>query len=248
MFHCIAWRESIADIVENDIAPVQDGIMLIQNNHFVPQVDHLIQFAYFGGAGVPRARFNSPSLRQYTSPWIRPVNGAIVPVDEPNIADFRDAPLRIRGLEELELLGQQVTGGAAVVVGVAGIQKAPMIPAPNTDTYIMRGLGTTTAVAGAWTQAAITWQDTLPTGLYACVGLGFISTTALACRLIFENQVERPGCVGSGLVQASGSKIFHAGGLGVWGRFDANRMPNVEVLCNAADTTQEVYLFFARTA
>ena len=247
MFHTIAWRESIADIVDADIAPVQDPIMLIQNGHFVPQVDQFIHYAYYGAAGTgTRARFDSATLRQLSDPWIRPVSGAIVPPDEPNIADYRARPLRVRGLEELILIGSQVTGGAAFVVCVAGIAKVPLRSAPQADVIAMRGIGATAMVAGAWTQAAITWEDTLPAGQYVVVGLEFIGVTAIAGRLIFEDQVERPGCVGSGLIASSPSPMFQNGGLGEWGRFNANRMPNFEGLCNAADAAQEVFLYFSR--
>lgn len=220
--------------------------MLIQNGHFVPQQDQFIQYAYFGAAGATRARFISPTFRQVTTPWVRPVQLSIVPGDEPNMADYTVNPLRIRALEELQLEGFQTTGGAAVVVGLAGVSKGPLVPVPQGDIFTMRGTGTTTLVAGGWTTVPITWQDTLPMGTYAVAGLEYIGTTALAARLVFEEQWERPGCIGSGLVSNSGLPLFRKGRLGVWGRFNANRMPNVECLANAADTAEEVYLDMIR--
>jgi len=92
----------------------------------------------------------------------------------------------------------------------------------------------------------VTWQDTLPAGIYAVVGLEFIGVTALAARIIFEDQVMRPGCVGSGLIASAPDPMFQNGGLGIWGRFNSNRMPNLEGLCNAADTAQTVFLYFVR--
>ena len=247
MFHLIAWRESIADIIEADVAPVNDGIWAIQNNHFLPQRDGLLQFVRYGAAGTnTQARLNSPTFRQQSSPWIRPVEAAIVQADKMQVADYRARPLGIKGLEELEFLGQQTTGGAAVVVGIAGVSEGPLQPAPNASVIPMRGTGTTVAVAGAWTQCPITWQDTLPAGIYAVVGLEFVGVTALAARVIFEDQVPRPGCVGSGLLATGSNDIFLGGRLGIWGRFNSNRMPNVEVLCNAADTAQTVFLYFSR--
>lgn len=246
MHHILAWRKSIADIVADDITPVTDGLMAINNSHFVPQNDMRILAAYFGGAGATRARFITPSFRQTSTPWIRPINLAIVPLDEPNIADYTANPLKIKGLEELQLEGYQTTGGAAVVVGVAAVSPGPIAPAPQGDIISMRGTGTTTVTAGAWTQCTITWQDTLPAGRYSVVGLSAIGATALAGRLILEESFWRPGCVGSGLVSSSNSPIFIKGGLGNWGEFTGNRMPSVEFLCNAADTAQEVYLDFVR--
>jgi hypothetical protein len=220
--------------------------MLVQNSHFVPQVDHMLLFASYQAAGATRARLISPTLRQMTTPWIRPTAVAIVQGVEAHVADYRANPLRIRALEELQLEALQTSGGAAVVVGLAGIQRSPMMPMPQGDVYTMRGTAAATLTAGAWTLGTVTWQDTLPNGLYACVGFQYFGTTGLAARLIFEEQVERPGCIGAGLVTSQQHPMFSKGGLGVWGRFNANRMPNIEFLGNAADTAQEVYLDFIR--
>jgi hypothetical protein len=247
LHHTVAWRLSIADAsVATDITPVVDGIMTIQNNHFLPQKNYNLIYAYFGGAGATRARFITPSWRQVSTPWIRPINLSIVPLDEPNVADYSGNPLGIRGLEEWQLEGYQTSGGAAVVVGVAGISEGPITPAPQGDIIAMRGTGTTTVTAGAWSNCSVTWQDTLPNGTYAVVGFEPTGATCVAGRLIFEDQVMRPGSVGQGLVSGNGSPLFRYGNLGVWGRFNAYRIPSVEMLCNAADTTQEVYLHLVR--
>jgi len=244
--HTVAWRESIADIVAADINPVTDDLMAIQNSHFMPQVDSFMLYAYAGGAGITAARLISPTFRQVTNPHIRPINLAIVPLDEVNIAEYVDNPLKIRGLEELQLEIAQTTGGAAVVVGVAGLSKAPVAPAPRGDIYTMIGTGTTTLTAGAWSSVAMTWADSLPNGNYVCVGAEFIGATVVAGRLIFEEQWERPGGLGQSLISGNGPRIFRKGGLGIWGRFNANRMPNVQMLGNAADTAQTVFLDLIR--
>lgn len=246
MYHTIAWRESIADIVEADIDPVADTLMLVQNSHFVPQFDQQLLWAYYGAAGATRARFVAPSFRQVTTPWIRPINIGIVPLDDPNVADYRANPLRLKALEEFQLSGSQTTGGAAVVVGIAGISKGGIVPAPMGDVYTLRGTAATTLVAGAWTGLTMTWQDTLPAGLYACIGASAFGATLLAVRFIFEDQWERPGVLGSSLLTSAGHPMFMKGGLGVLGRFNANRFPNVEALANAADTAQEIYMDFVR--
>lgn len=245
-FHTVAWRLSIADATATDITPVQDLIMAIQNGHFMPQFDMFLYYAYFGAATPNRARLISPSFRQLSTPWIRPVNTDIVPGDRPGIADYRANPLRIRALEELQLEGMQTTGGAAVVAAVAALARNPIANAPAGDIITMRGTGTTTAVAGSWTSCPITWQDTLQTGRYAVVGLNFVGATALAARLVFEEQWERPGCIGCSSADLTPPDFFLRGGLGMWGNFNANRMPNIEILCNAADTAQEIYLDFVR--
>jgi len=246
MHHTLAWRKSQADATAEDTTPVTDGIWTIQNGHFLPQVDWQIIYAYFGAASPIRARFITPTFRQITNPFIRPINPAIVPVDEPNMADYSMSPLRIRGLEELQIESIQTSGGAAVVVVVAGVTRTGFMPAPQGDYYTMRGTGTTTATAGAWSSVAVTWADTLPRGLFAVIGLEAFGTTMIAARLQFEDQIDRPGGLCQSLVSGNGPPLMRKGRLGIWGKFDSNRMPNVEVLCNAADTAQEFYLDIVR--
>lgn len=247
-FHTVAWRLSLADITATDVTPVSDTIMLVQNGHFVPQRNMQLLYASYQAAGATRARIITPTLRQVTTPWIRPTAVAIVQGVEAHVADYRANPLTLRALEEVQYEAFQTTGGAAVVVGVAGLSDGQMTPAPQGDVFTMRGTATTTLVAGAWTLGAITWQDTLPAGTYACVGFEYQGATALAARLVFEDQFWRPGCIGAGLITSQQHPMFDKGGLGIWGRFNANRMPNVEFLGNAADTAQEVYMDFIRVA
>lgn len=247
MHHTLAWRASIADATADvDVTPVPDSIMTVSNAHFLPQQNRSLLYAYFGGAGVNRAKIITPTFRQVTTPWIRPVGLAIVPGAQPLIADYRANPLILRALEEVQLAGMQTTGGAAVVVGIAGIAQQPIATVPGGQIYTMRGTGATTLVAGAWSLVTMTWQDVLPNGDYGVVGMQYIGTTALAARCIMEEQVERPGCVATGLVTSRPHPMFQLGGLGIWGRFNGNRMPNIECLANAADTAQEIYLDIVR--
>lgn len=246
MFHTVAYRLSISDITATDVTPVTDSIMLIQNGHFVPQKDMLVPFASYQAAGATRSRLITPALRQVTTPWIKPSGLAIVQGAEPHVADYRANPMLVKALEEIQFEAFQTTGGAAVVVGILGLMVGQIMPMPQGTIYTMRGTGTTTLTAGGWTLVAVTWQDTLPAGVYACVGLQYIGTTALAARMVFEDSFYRPGCIGTGLTTSQTHPMFVKGGLGVWGQFNANRMPNIECLANAADTAEEFFLDFIR--
>lgn len=246
-FHTIAWESNVTNAVETDMAPVQDSIMSIQNTHFMPQRQMQILYAYASSVNLSRARLITPKFRQITTPFLRPSGSALLPISRPPVVDYRRNPLTINGLEELQLLTLQGGAGAEVVYGIAGITESGISPIAGGDIYTMRGTGTTTAVAKSWTQAAITWQDTLPAGNYQAVGLVSISTTGVAGRLIFEQQTWRPGSLCFAADGNITDPIFHQGALGVWGTFTGNRMPNFEILCNAADTAQEVFMDFVRT-
>ncbi len=246
MFHTLAWFENIAQDSALDIQPVVDDIFAIQNNHFLPQRDHDLLYAAFLSQDSVTARIITPSLRQITTPYIRPVNGTLLPGDQPNVADYRKNPLRLRGLEELQIEAEQTAVGAADVYIIAGVEYSPLQPMPSGDIYSLRGVGTTTVTADAWSTVDITWQDTLPTGNYVVVGMEAFGTTCEAARLIFEDQVPRPGGLGGATEEDASHEMFRKGGIGVWGRFDANRMPIPQFLCNAADTAQIIYLDIIR--
>lgn len=246
MFHMLAWAVSQTNNVATDMTPVPDQMFLIQNNHFVPQKDLFVFGACYMNVDAARARWITPSLRQITTPYIRPVEGNLTPGSRPGVADYRLSPLRLKALEEIQVEAFQDGAGAANGCVVAVIGDGPIIPAPMGDPYKMRGTATTAAVANSWTLLAPTWQDALPAGLYACIGFECISATAKAARLIFEEQPWRPGSVSMNDPENFTHPMFVNGGLGVLGRFTANRMPNIEVLCNTTDSSHEFYLDFVK--
>jgi len=246
--HTLGWFEDIVTATETDLDPVVDGIMTIQNSHFLPQQDWFLQGVGFMAATATRARLRTPSFRQITTPFIRPIEGSISPGNDPNFADYRSNPLRLRGLEEIEFLATQTAGANANVFGVACIAPQALVAMPQGDVYSLRATSVGPATANVWSQIAMTWQDTLPQGVFAVVGGWIFSATAVAFRLIFEDQVWRPGGLGSTSLENRAHPMFRMGGLGVWGRFNSNRMPNVEVLANAADASFELYIDIIRVS
>ena len=133
MHHTLGWRLSLADATETDLTPVPDTIFTIQNGHFLPQDDWFFQTFYFGAASPTRCRIVTPTMRQITTPFIRPMNNSIVPGNLPGIADYRSNPLRTKGLEEVQIMATQTAGAAAVAVASANISKGPLTPMPQGD-------------------------------------------------------------------------------------------------------------------
>jgi hypothetical protein len=92
----------------------------------------------------------------------------------------------------------------------------------------------------------MTWPDSLPDGIYACVGGLHFGAGAVASRIIFNGQSWRPGSPSIVVVTDQPSPIFLNGGLGEWGRFEQTALPQIEVLCNATTSTHEYYLQFVQ--
>lgn len=241
-FHVAAYTELLDNVANNDITALADQILAIQNNHFLPQYDYRLLAAWVGSATLLRARIVNPSVRQLTIPFIRPITLAAVPPTDPNIADYRSNPFLIRAMEELAI---EATSGVAMTERFTALVwlSRQIEAAPPGDVYTLRGTGATTLVVNAWTDiATVTWADNLPAGEYAIIGCEVQSAGCIAARLILENQIERPGCLGITALGNRTHDMFRKGGLGKWGTFRQTRMPIVQVLSNSADTTEEIYL------
>ena len=246
-WHCAAFSASLGSVTNADTAAITDQIMVIQNNHLLPQQDMLLHYAAGSGPDTDRIRISSPTNRLITWPFIRPFNGAALPATDPNVADYRNNPFQIEGMEELAIETTTNAVGPSRVTVVVGIGD-PLTPIPRGNVFTLRGTSTTAAVANAWTPVTVTWADSLPQGDYVCVGMVCQSTNQLASRATFENQYWRPGGQGITALGNRSHIMFDKGGLGQWGRFRSVRMPNVEVLANAADAAHEFYLDLIRVS
>lgn len=246
MLHMLAFSKSLDATADVDLTPVQDDVVLISNAHFLPQNDIRLVAAFVNGTTIARAKINTPALRQISSPYIRPINLGNLPTTLPGVADYRANPLLLKGLEEISVLATQTAAGPTQVNCGLLVEAGSTPISPQGQIITMRGTGTTTVVANAWTTCPITWADTLPAGQFAIVGLQAKGATAILSRVIVNGQTERPGCIAQTVNGDNGDEMFRKGGLGVWGFFNSTRMPLIQFLCNVADTAQEVYLDLIR--
>lgn len=244
MFHTVAYTNTGVANTDVDSTPIPDGLMTIQNGHFLPQSDARLLYAYSGGLTQKYTRIVTPTFRQITSPFIRPLDNFAHPISWPAFARYAANPIVLKALEEISVIENNTS--TAVCNQVFGLALTPVMPAPQGNIFTLRGTGTATLTALGWTITAITWSDTLPSGNYVCVGLAAFSATCLAARLTFEGQWERPGCIGTDLVTSQEYPYFHLGNLGVWGNFHSYRMPSVEFLAVSADTAETVFLDLIR--
>lgn len=228
--------------VEAEIQAITDNQMTIMNSHILPQVPTNILAVVAMGATITRARIQTPKLLIPTTFNVTPLSGALNAGTIQRVCDLSNFPLALNALEEIQVF---ITHTAAVAEQDAATLylDAGQTPAPVGDMRTIRGTGAGTAVANTWTNiGTITWQNTLPTGLYAIVG-GFLqSATCLAWRLVLEQQWYRPGAPGMVALTDLPDELFRFGNLGKWGQFHNTAMPQIEVLCTAGDTAQVIGL------
>lgn len=244
--HVLAYFDALAAVAGAKATPVPDPIWAIQNGDFLPQKDWWLLMAASMGTTLDSSRIVTPSFRQFSPPYIRPVNPLGTPDAYTPPADYRRYPLKLKGLEEIEVQQTTNAAGPADTTTVLIVSDEPIKPTPVGDVYTLHGASTTAAVANNWSLIQVAWDDVLPAGLYAACGLECVSAAGQAGRLIFENQVSRPGGFSSLALAGYNRHMTTKGGLGDLGHFTGNRMPNVEVLCDGADAAHDVFLDFVR--
>jgi hypothetical protein len=246
-YHVAAYFESIDNTANTDINALTDGILSIRSNHFVFRDPTELMWAIAMSATLSRARFSQPSINGITRPYIRPIEQAAVPADLVHIADYSKEPFRFDSDEELAVEATSgICMGSENFTCVVGLVRQPLQAMPAGQIFTLRGTATTTLTANAWTQlSSITWDNQLPNRTFHIVGLAVQSAGCQAARIIFPDsqQVWRPGAVGITSLANEADEMFRKGKMGFsWGTFDGFAMPNIEVLSNVADTTEEIYL------
>lgn len=246
MFTTIGWSESqdTSGNLTNVAALADQHVRVSGDDIYVPELNILLG-AIGIGATISRARITSPSLRALALPDFAPVAiGA-----ELAAADF----LYFRLRHQLELVTNEVLN-AQVAETAAGAEQetvlawlADALPDPVAgDIRTVRATNATTLVANAWTNGALTLDQTLPVGRYAIVGARAESAGLLAFRFVFVGGIWRPGGLGCDAAGDPDPQGQRMGGWGVWGEFDSLTPPSVDFLSVSADTSQVLYLDLIR--
>lgn len=170
-------------------------------------------------------------------------------------------PLPLRGGDKLNALSVNAADEITqigLLVGSGKITQA-MLDSVN-PTHVIRGAGAKTLVAHTWTQATITWSESLPSGKYAVVGMrggvykAATPQNALA-RLVIPGKTDwRPGVVFSDMLAAGVMHTLSQDPCACWPKMneiviDPNLgMPNVELLSTVACTAEAVELTLEKIA
>lgn len=246
MLHTAAFFEATAAAVTNSqINALQDGVISIRNNNFFPVRNYQLLAAMVMGASLTNARLDSATIRQISELNIFPLNLAAIPGAEPRVQDYSNDPMPVAMDEELELQVTDTAVGGENITG-AMILQVEYRPTPPGRIYTIRATSTGAAVANAWTNVALTYDNNLPRGRYAVVGGVHISTNGQAFRLNLEQQKPLPGGFSNVSIGDQCFRKQRMGGLGSWGEFDNTALPELEVLCNAADAVHTLFLDFVK--
>ena len=210
-------------------------VRVVGNDIYVPTDFRFLWGGYGVGPTLTRAQASSPSLRRTFLPEIAPLDvGSALPASPRKILLFDESPIELLGGEALDAnLTNTASDRETILIWLGPGASKP----DNRPFFTLRVTATPTAVAGAWTNGAITFDQTLPAGRYDLVGARFRSTNLIAFRFVFVGGTYRPGAVGYAATTSLDYDKFRSGNLGIWGNFAHNAPPTVDFLANAADAS-----------
>ncbi len=250
-FHVAAFSEQIAasGTLQAIAAVPDDQIFTSGDDIRVPLGLTSLLAAWAIGPGVSRARVVAPSLRAFANLELAPkiITEAIGNADLEPMVSFASDPLSLAVGESINFESDAgAAAGAGQVFGVILLGDGPVLP----QNGLIRTVRLTAAITGTeavWVSGALTFSEDLPAGQYQVVGARCEADNPGAFRLIFVAGGPRPGSL-SGPSDAStdvpGARL---GGWGVWGQFDTNQPPTLEIVSQAgAGSAQVLYLDIMR--
>lgn len=266
MFHLELFKSSISSGA-NTFGQVNyyttDNVLPQQVNGLQVPVNLPFLHSIMGvGAHMVHVRAQANSMTPFPYPALSPNNRGAAFESPPRIWDFSSYPIPLRPTEELDIFATQNSGGSetqyvAVQVCDGPVQPYSAIVNPSSVTgfgpqvgryFSVHWTASTTLTAGAWTQVAPSFDQTLPAGQYALLGARVYSATGLFFRMFPATApLWRPGGIA---VQAYDQMdpvnqrfipdyATTARGWGVWLSFYQNVPPQVEILSTSADTAEE---------
>lgn len=244
MFNLVAF---FASVPQNsallNLTPVTDPLVTIQNNRLIFPTEVDIAAVNAVIVDGSRARINTPSLRNIALPEIYPVKITAGQGTNPVMQGPMWGTLRIPRNDQF---GIDVSrAGAAAADCFAAIWYAPRQPAaPMGPVITMRATAAVTLTVGTWVTANLTFDQALPYGKYAVVGMFAQIANGMYARLAFPGETQyRPGVP---TVDAYGSyvnpQMFRWGEFGLFGMFDSTAQPLIEVMGNTAGAQNGVFL------
>lgn len=246
-FTLVGWSASADQAALVALPVIPDPHLTVQGNDIrVPAFANKLIGVYVNGVNLTRAQLQSPSLRTVLNYEIAPLDRGALPATPAIWRPLMDDEIDLLEDESINLLTSEDGAGATRMNGF--IWLGSEVPAVvNGPTFTMRVSAAVTLTAFGWTNAALTFDQTLPPGEYAIVGAQFRSTNLIAFRFVLPGAFHRPGGIGSAAVSALVPPGQRMGGWGEWGRFRHTTPPTVDFFAGAADAAETGELDLMKT-
>ena len=246
-FTLVAWAESTtAAKTMYAINAVPDPHLRVSDDDvWVPSALPMLAGCIFMGVNLTEARIESPTLRTLTPIDVLPFELAVKPSSNPKAVLQPMAPKTVGATEALNA---KISATAAnKLCALAFLCDGPLAPAVG-EIFTVKCATSITTTPYSWTNAALIFAQSLPSGRYAIVGMRAKASNLIAARLVISGFAWRPGCIGCQAYNDMERLEFRHGRMGTWGEFDHDIPPTVDFLSQDADTNPEVWLDLIKLA
>jgi hypothetical protein len=197
-------------------------------------------------ASFTRAQIQSPSLRILANLDVEPIVAALVLGSPPEQSFWPATPVELTPDEAMNFAVLSDPAAPAGHYGLVFLSDGAQSPIEG-RIFSVRCTATITQVVGTWVNGNLTFSQTLPAGRYQVVGMRARSTNMVAARLVFPEQVARPGVLAVNAVADLDPYWTRFGRMGVFGEFPHTNPPTVDVL-GVTDTTEIFMLDLIRVS
>lgn len=248
MNHLAAWYESKdpgAALLLLNVVPEQT-LFAVGDDLRVPEaLPNIIGAAALeNDASAARAQVQSPSLRMLANLDIEPIIAAAVFGSPPEVLFHPENPIPVTPEEALNFAVLSDPAGVVAHYGLVWLADGVQAPVSG-HIFTLRATATIQQTVDTWTNGNLVYDQTLPAGRYQIAGMRVRSTDGVGARLVFPEQIARPGVP---VVNALGDldpRTFRYGRSGIWGEFPHTTPPTMDILGGTA-AAQVVFLDLIR--
>lgn len=246
-FTLVGFSESQDTANLANIAALADqSVRVVGDDIYVPALSQLAAY-YFFGPNFTLGQISSPSLRVQSLIDVEPADLAAEPASPAAFHDLMANPIPLVASEALNTLMAEDAAGASRVTALIWFSDGPITPTTG-KIQTVRATGAATLTANAWTNASLTFSQTLPAGSYQIVGMRAQSAGLQAARIVVPGGTWRPGVVGFDADGDLDVPRFRMGQPGIMAEFAHDAPPTIDFLSNSADTSEVVHLDLIKTA
>lgn len=242
-----AFYGSITNNVTDTLVPaIADQIGTVMDQRYMFSRPRQLLQAFAGVPNGTAVRVDAPSFNGYIRPVINPIDAdATLGGNLPPLVQYNGRGV---DLPSGENIGPLVTraGAAAADCAILLWHTGGFRPAPSGKCLTVRATSSNTGASGGWRLQPLTFDQSLPNGTHAVIGMTAFGTNVLAARLVFPNQVERPGTLANVDQSSWVYPSLRFGSQGLFGQFNNLNPPQVELLSYGTMTTQVYYFDLVR--
>lgn len=225
-------------VTDATLPAIQDQWCSTFNNQYMLERSRKLIRAFGAVPNGTAIRLSSPTWNRNFQPVIDPFDADATPGGNlPAVVDYMGRGPTIPKLETFGPLVSRAGAGAADCF-VALWHTLSITPAPAGEIITVRFTANATGASLGWRAGTITFDQALPNGEYAVVGMRVTGANCLIARLNFVGGDERPGVICN--VDAT-SWVYPAmrfGFGGMFGKFKNTNPPQIEVVGTGAVAAQ----------